>query len=70
MKEFRVAIVIQELDYARMDGTEVWVNRATSRRSKDVPEGDLSVPSVSSSNTFLGFYIVGIKQESVFIEFH
>ena len=29
VKEFRVAIVIQELDYARTDGTEVWVNRAT-----------------------------------------
>lgn len=50
--------------------TWVWVNRATSRRSRDVPQGDLSVPSVSSSNTFLGFYIVGIKHESMFIEFY
>ena len=29
MKEFRINIVIQELDYARTDGTEVWVKRAT-----------------------------------------
>lgn len=29
VKEFRISIVIQEVDYTRTDGTEVWVNRAT-----------------------------------------
>ena len=29
VKEFRISIVIQEMDYTRTDGTEVWVNRAT-----------------------------------------
>eukprot|EP00435_Cladocopium_sp_Y103_P026133 s332_g6.t1 len=30
--------------------TWVWVNRATSKRSRDSPAGDASVPSVASSN--------------------
>ena len=29
MKEFSISVVIQELDYTRTDGVEVWVNRAT-----------------------------------------
>lgn len=33
----------------------VWVNRGTSLRSKDSPEGDMDVASVAASNMFLGF---------------
>lgn len=29
MKEFKISIVVQEMDYARIDGTDVWVNKAT-----------------------------------------
>ena len=29
MKEFHLSIVVQEMDYTRIDGTEVWVNKAT-----------------------------------------
>lgn len=38
--------------------TFVWVNRHTSKRSKEFPEGDSSVQSVSASNAILGLRLV------------
>lgn len=46
--------------------TWVWVNRATSRRSRDVPEGDPTVQSVASSNMFLRFNFVESFSYTVF----
>ena len=38
----------------------VWVNRATSKRSRDSPAGDASIQSVAYGNSFLGFKIVDL----------
>ena len=40
--------------------TWVWVNRATSKRSRELPDGDESVPSVKMANRPLGnmIYII------------
>ena len=34
-------------------GTYVWVNRATSKRSGECPDGDVSVTSVANANLLL-----------------